>query len=402
MKNVLWLSTDRIIKICGNFLIFILLAKQFNLSDFGRLTLFLAVVATVGTITSFGQYQALVKLLKDNTGETEKYIVTSTVFLSASLAISSLLYLIIFRYIEHDYILFSTLAVIFTTNIYMQIVRAWSDADQDSRRYLKIELAAFLFFFVIKLAMIQIETSVTQILMIIALEQFALSLWCFLKYVPLPRKNSLPDYSIFINLAKHSFPLMLTALTVSLYMRIDQFMLLHLINVESVAIYSFYIRFVEAGYIPLTILGTHYAPTINEYFRRIPSKIGLIKFFNHFLLMGLLIATLGIVIFNVAQSLIIPNAYRGYESLFYYGVVLIPCIAVGIVSNQILVATDCTRSLVKRSLIAIALNITLNFILIPFYGISGALYASIATQVSVTFLATLLHQPTMSLLVPKK
>jgi O-antigen/teichoic acid export membrane protein len=259
-----------------------------------------------------------------------------------------------------------------------------------------------MFFFVLKLAMIQIGISVTQILMIVALEQFALSFWCFLKYVPLPRKNSLPDHSIFINLVTRSFPLMLTAVTVALYMRIDQFMLLHLINVESVAIYSFYIRFVEAGYIPLTILGTHYAPIINEYVRRTPSRTGLIKIFNHFLLIGLLITTLGIVIFKLVQSLIIPDTYQGYKSLFYYGAVLIPCIAVGTVSNQILVATDCTRSLVKRSLVAIALNITLNLILIPLYGISGALYASIATQVSVTFLATLLHQPTMNLLVSKK
>jgi O-antigen/teichoic acid export membrane protein len=183
-----------------------------------------------------------------------------------------------------------------------------------------------------------------------------------------------------IGLLKKSFPLILSAVMVSIYMKIDQVMLKDVGSVE-VGIYSAAARISEAWYfIPIAIVTSvfpaiiHARKTdIDRYTKRLKNLYDLLVFIS--LPVAVLISFLGTDIIHLLYG----DAYQGAGHMLSIHIWSGIFVFLGSASSQYLLAEGYTMISFQRTAFGAVVNILLNLWLIPLYGGVGA---SVATLIA--------------------
>jgi O-antigen/teichoic acid export membrane protein len=179
------------------------------------------------------------------------------------------------------------------------------------------------------------------------------------------------------NMLKDSWPILVSALSVMVYMRIDQIMLKNMIGEREVGLYSVAVKLTEVWYFVPTILTTSIFPALLNakkhskalYHRRLQ------QLYSFFIWSGILVAiSVALLADWIVFFLYGPefkNAGPALSILIWSG------IAVGLIvsSARYLVAENLTRYTLERSFLGALLNIFFNLILIPKIGIKGAAYS---------------------------
>lgn len=183
-----------------------------------------------------------------------------------------------------------------------------------------------------------------------------------------------------IALLKQSFPLILSAVMVSIYMKIDQVMLKDVGSAE-VGIYSVAANISEAWYfIPVAIVTSVFPAIIHarktdleRYSKRLTNLYDLLVFIS--LPVAVMISFWGPALIH----LIYKDAYQGAGEMLSIHIWSGVFVFLGSASSQYLLAEGYTMIAFQRTFLGAVVNILLNLWLIPKYGGIGA---SIATLVA--------------------
>jgi O-antigen/teichoic acid export membrane protein len=199
------------------------------------------------------------------------------------------------------------------------------------------------------------------------------------------QKSSLFNWSVKFGLAKNllkdSWPLMLSGIAISIAMRIDQVMLKEYMGSIYVGYYAVSVRLAEAfSFIPMIIGQSIFPKVVNLDFNK--EKKFLLLLFR--------------VFFVLAFIAIIINFFSNFIILFLFGneysasiIVLniliwtIPFTYFGIITNKILLSLNNQKLIFYKQLSLTILNVCLNIILIPKYGIVGAGLATLITDITI-------------------
>jgi len=187
-------------------------------------------------------------------------------------------------------------------------------------------------------------------------------------------------------LLKDSWPLILSGIAISIYMRIDQVMIKEMVDTKGVGNYAVAVRLSEVWYfIPMAITSSVFPAIINA--KKIGEKLYYARLQKLYDLMTWLAVGIALPITFLANDII--RLLFGIQFQDAAGVLRIYIWAgifvfLGVVSSQYLIAENYTKISFLRTFVGMIVNVILNIILIPKYGINGA---AIATLVSF-FLAT--------------
>lgn len=189
------------------------------------------------------------------------------------------------------------------------------------------------------------------------------------------------NFEIWKNLLKESWPLALTATFIMIYTRIDQLMLFQMKGAQAVGYYSAAVRLPEALVIfPVAFMASVF-PLMSRYFKI--SKEFLTRSYTlSFKYMMMLIIPIAVGTALLSRPIIsliygerfLPSA-PALSILIWSGVF----ICYRIVHSNVLVSTNKQKAYFLFTSTGAVINVILNLILIPRYGIIGA---SIATLVS--------------------
>ena len=207
------------------------------------------------------------------------------------------------------------------------------------------------------------------------------------------KKFSMRKWSLDINTAlyllKDSWPLMITGMLVTLYMKIDQIMIKEMLDAKSVGIYGASIRFSEVWYfIPIALHHSLLPAIVNAkkiseylYYKRIQALVDLSVWIALCialpitLLSGILIpALLG----DVYQPVVKILTIQIWASIFVF-----PSISIG----QWFIVENLQRIYLYRSLVGVFVNVLLNYLLIPIMGATGAAIATVITQLFASYIS---------------
>ena len=188
------------------------------------------------------------------------------------------------------------------------------------------------------------------------------------------------------SLLKQSFPLVLSALMVSIYMKIDQVMLKSEGSAE-VGIYSAAAKISEAWYfIPIAIVTSVFPALINarlndpeRYKKRLSNLYDLLVFIS------LPVALVFSFFSTDLIHLIFGNRFEGAGPMFSIHIWSGVFVFLGTASSQYLLAEGYTMLSFQRTAAGAIVNILLNFWLIPLYGGMGASVATLIACVVSTF-----------------
>lgn len=182
------------------------------------------------------------------------------------------------------------------------------------------------------------------------------------------------------SMLRSAWPMVLTAVAALIYMRIDQVMIRNMLSLHEVGIYSAAVKIYESWIVLPYVITTSLLPAIvrlkqgdeENYQQRLTQLFRLLVWMS---------VAAAIVVFLISEPLMViafGEAYRASASVVNIVMWTAVFASVGSVSARYFNVERMERKIALRTVLAALLNVGLNFVLIPIYGIKGAAMATLA------------------------
>ncbi|WP_439858872.1 flippase [Pseudomonas sp. MBLB4136] len=199
---------------------------------------------------------------------------------------------------------------------------------------------------------------------------------------------------------RSAWPLVLGAVAIQVYMRIDQLMIRNMLGLHEVGIYSAAVRVYEAWAIVTAIITVSLLPAIVKlkqgdeanYHKRLAQLFGLLIW------MSVLAAIAVSLVSENLMVLAFGGAYRAAAPVVDIIMWTAVFAAMGSVSARYFNVEKMERKFALRTALAALVNVGLNFLLIPIYGIEGAAIATLACTFFANYLMDWFDRDLKSLL----
>ncbi len=182
-----------------------------------------------------------------------------------------------------------------------------------------------------------------------------------------------------------SWLLMLTSVSISIYMRIDQVMIKQMVNETAVGLYSAATKLSEVWYvIPMTICPSLFSAIVNS--RKIDKNLyfsRLKKLFFLMLFLAIVVATSITLLAKPIISILFGSAYMGSVSALRIYVWSVIGTFLGVVIGQYLITENYSKIYFLITVFGAIANVILNILLIPKMGINGAALATVVSYLVV-------------------
>jgi O-antigen/teichoic acid export membrane protein len=393
LKNTSWLLAERVVKIILGFFVIALLVRYLGPKNYGIYSYSQSFVALFIAFSTLGMEVILTRELSKNREQSGVILGTalSIKFIASVLAI--FLIMMINFYIGDESTSLSINIIAFT--LIFQSVNLGMDtyfqANVLSKNSAIANTIAYTFSALIKIGLIYLEKDLIYFIYALVFDA-ALIFFAYIYLYKIQGKTVLflkYDRVMASYLLKQSLPMIMVAMAVFLYTKVDQIMIKHLISEEEVGYYAAATRISEVFYfIPLLITQSIFPKIVEE------RKSGLTKEYFH-----ILSNIYKIVFWTSIPIVCLVFIFRGSIVEILFGVnfsesanilsVLIYClvlVSVGSVNTKILYAENYERKYLKRSVIGMFLNIGLNFFLIPVYSGIGAAISTLITLFIIYYL----------------
>lgn len=385
VKNSAWMLAEYALKVISAIFVSIYLARYLGPEQFGVLSYALALVTIFMAISRLGMESILVRDLARHPGQRQAYMSTAFRLMLVAAVISmlvlgSLVYLLetdsqtqIYICIISTGLLFQALLVV-DYNFQSQ-VKAKSSSIAKALALGVSSLS--------KLIFIWYGAELVHIAILYAVDHLVIGL--MLLFMHLRKRQVLFikgfDRHLIQPLLSSAWPMILSALAATLYMRIDQIMIKNMLNSQELGLYAAAIKIYEGWIIIPYVISISLLPaivkiksqSIEKYEKKMSMLFSLLFWASVFVA---LIAT-----FWGEWLIILTFGPSFSESSLALGVVMWAAAfaALGAVSARYLTVEGMERKIAVRTFLGLLMNIVFNLVLIPLYGIEGAAFATLLT-----------------------
>ncbi|MDP5169801.1 MAG: flippase, partial [Bacteroidia bacterium] len=345
-------------------------------------------------------HSIVVRNLVDNDADKDRIIGTSLAMRMGAAVLGLVGYLVAAPFLSQDVqtnwlIIIIVVGTLFQT---LDVFDFYSQAKVAAHYTVKVRMASIIGMAIMQMALIYVEADL--IWFAISITASTLFIGAGLTTVYQVKFGSLFkmkfDKAYMMELLKDSWPLIFSDLVVVLYMSTDKIMLKHMIGDDAVGSYSAALRFSEVWYFLGPMVAASLFPAIMNAKKRDEGlyKRRLQNYYNLMVVASLAI-TIPVALFG-PWALQLPFLY-GPEYADAGGVLVIHIwtlvfIFLGVASSKHLVAENQQRMELIRTLMGGVVNVILNFILIPQYGIYGAAIATLVSQIVASYLGYLVNK----------
>ena len=399
IQNIAWLFFDRILRMGVGLFVGVWVARYLGVQQFGIFNYATAFVALFNPLTTLG-LDALVIRSIVREPQLKDEILGTTFWLKLCGAIVCLLLTVgsIFVLRQDDQLTVGLVAILATAGILhaFDTIDFWFQSQVQSKYTVVARNTAFIIIALVKVVLIKMQAPLVA---------FA---WATLGEVALGTAGLIiayrfKGYSILwrwsLSLAKtlltESWPLILSGLTIMIYMKIDQIML-GLVGDEAVGLYSAATRISEVWYFIPTAISSSVAPSIYAakqvseelYYQRIKKLIRLL------VIISLVVAVPMSFLSTTIITLLFGNGYAAAGSILGIHIWAAVFVFMGVASSSWFIAEGLTQLAFRRTLMGAVVNVILNWLLIPAYAGVGAAVATVISQAIASFLSHATHAKT--------
>lgn len=190
-----------------------------------------------------------------------------------------------------------------------------------------------------------------------------------------------------VTLIKDSWPLVLSGVVISIYMKIDQVMIKNFMEAKDVGYYAAAVKLCEAWYfVPMAISSSVFPAIVNAkktseklYLSRLQKLYDFLAFIA--IAIAVPVTLLSDFIINILFGIKFQPASSVLTIYIWAGVATF----LGVASSQYLITENLTKLSFYRTLIGMIVNVIMNWFLIPIYGINGAAIATLVSYSAATF-----------------
>jgi O-antigen/teichoic acid export membrane protein len=401
--NTIWLGVDNLIRSLIGFCISLYLARHLGPADFGIYALMVTLFLMFNGISSFGINDIFIKNFV--TVSDRGLILGSTVFIfMISGIISFLIFLVVMHtiYEEQNFVHFTYIIGIILIFKPFDVIKLYNEALIISKYTVFSQLTANSIFAVLKVIAIIKNADLKFFFYLYALEIIlTLSILAglfFLKsnYKKLQLKI---DTSQVLKLLRQATPLFFASFAVILNMRIDQLMLGKMVNSEAVGIYNIAVKVSDIPIIGITILISTMFPVISKAHLENKQRFHMLlsRMYGGLFWLSLLASILVIIIGELTITLVMGDEYASVATILKFYIMSSVSIAIGSVWTKWLILENKSKICVAAQYLAVIINIILNLLMIPRFGIEGAALATLISYSLSLMISLFMYKPRLTL-----
>jgi polysaccharide transporter, PST family len=404
LSNISWLFADRILRMGFGLIVGVWVARYLGVQQFGILNYAVAFVAIFNPLATLGLDAVVIRRLVNDPLQRQQILGTSFWMRFISGCLTWLIVVIGIYSLRHDdSITIMTVVILGAASIFqsMDTIDLWFQSQVQSKYSVLAKNAAFLISAAIKIALLTTQAPLLAFVSLILLEAVLGAIGLLIVYKQQGHLIKLWQWSgsLAKDLLRESFPLILSGLTIMIYMRIDQIMLGQMVGDRAVGIYSAATRISEVWYfVPMTVSSSvmpsiFKAKEISEtlYYQRIGQlNRGLVW----------LAAAVAIVMTFTAQPIIMMlfgDSYIESGTILAIHIWASVFVFTGVATNSWFIAENLTYLSLYKALSGAVINIVLNIFLIPIYGGVGAAIATIIAQAVAALISNAVDRKTWKL-----
>ncbi len=393
VNNIGWLFFDKILRMGVGLLVGVWVARYLGPEQFGLLNFALAFTALFGAIAGLGLQGIVVRDLVHDPKGAPLTLGTAAVLQLIGGLVAFLAILVGIAYLRPDDALARTIVAMFGSLMLLnasQIAVFWFESQVQSKYTVWVQNSVFLVFAAVKVTLILQRASLIAFVWTTVAEA-AVVAWVLL--IVLGKQGpALASLRVSANRAKillrDSWPLTLSAIAVTVYMKIDQIMLGQMVGDEAVGIYSAAVRISEVWYfIPMAIVASVF-PAILEAKKRSEAEYyaRLQKLYDLMVLMSVAVALPMTFLATPIVKLLFGETYAVAGTVLAIHIWASVFVFLGVASEQWFLAENRQMLSLQRTVLGAVANIGLNLWLIPLYGAVGAAIATVVSQVIAAWL----------------
>lgn len=384
LTNTGWLFGDQILRMGVGLLVGVWIARYLGPEQFGLLSYAIAFVSLFGAIASLGLNGIIVRDLVKEPDDANTMLGTAFVlqFIGGFLAFGLAIVVIGFARPD-DSSAKLMIAVLGFVMVFKstEVVKYWFESQVQSKYTIWIENGVFLLFAIVKVALILGQASLMAFVWAAFVEGVlvAAGLLGIYAWRGGYLSNWRPHYNRAKTLLKDSWPLILSGMAIMVYMRIDQIMLGQMLGDEAVGIYSAAVRISEVWYFIPTAIVASVFPSIIEARKQSESLYyqQLQKLYDLMVLLALAVAVPMTFLSDWIIELLFGGAYGQAGNVLAIHIWSGLFVFLSVASGKWFVVENLTMLALKRNLYGAALNVILNLVFIPKWGMQGAAMATL-------------------------
>ena len=390
--NTSWLLGERVLRMVISLFVGIYVARYLGPERFGLLSYSVSFVWLFSSLATFGLNNILVRELVKSPEKRNNLLGTVfwlKVFGTFVMAISITVAL---QFFEDDHQTYWMIFLIALGYLFQatNVIELYFQAQVQSKFIVRAQVAQILITSLFKIYLIWVQAELIWFAFALMLDQaVAAALFLIIYRWEI---DLFPFFTFHWKQAKQlmhaALPLIFSGMMVLMYMKIDQVMLKEMLNPKAVGVYAAAVKLCEAWYfIPSAIMASLFPAIIES--RKESEEIyenRIQKLYEMMVWGSLIVAIPTTFLADWFIQVLYGANFQDAATVLKIYIWTFVFVSLGVASSHWLVAENLEKYALVRSCLGAILNISLNWYLIPIYGITGAAYATLITQLFVSYL----------------
>jgi O-antigen/teichoic acid export membrane protein len=386
IQNSFYLILEKALFMIVSFFVGIYVARYLGPENFGELNFVYSIILVIAPLSNLGLKQIIVKFLANYPSNYRDKVLSSSfsLILITSIFLFLLYILITYSLLDtKDFYLHVILAAILLFQC-ANVIDAYYQYNLKSKYKVFAKSIAIILTSLLKIYFIYREFPIFYFALSYTIDYLLYTIFILGFYSQINNLQRLFNFDLKITklMIGESWPLLFSGMLIILYMKMDKIMLGSMLGNFEVGIYAAASRLSETWYFVGTALSQSLFPKILK-----TKKDNILNYDNTFVriyrLMFYLCVPVVIVVFFTSPTII--NTLFGADYVQSSEVLRIHFLSsifvfIGLIANKWLIAENLTRFNMYKSLISLIINIILNYVLIPKYGVQGAAWATLISQ----------------------
>lgn len=390
-SNTSWLLFEKVARLILNFFVTIYVIRYLGPNEFGIYSYAISFYGLFVAFISLGLESISIRELVRHP-EKREVILGSVFYVQLVGALIAISLIALTLLITAEEIFTSSLILIISVSSFFQ---TFNVIDYYFRSTVKAKYSVYVLFTsvllvsLIKFLLILVNASLIYFIIAFALE-FVFNSIGYLIVYHLQKLRIVQwkfDKALAFSLLRDSWPLILSGVVVSIYMKVDQVLIKNMLDAKEVGYYAAAVRLSESWYfIPVAISNALFPAIVNA--KNISRELYLTRLQKLYDILTWIAIGISIPVSFFASDivfLLFGSKYISSAPILTIYIWAGAAVFLGVASSQYLVTENLTKISLMRTSLGMIANVILNIIFIPRYGIIGSAVATLISYTLATF-----------------
>jgi len=400
LKNTSWLFWERVLRLLMGLFVGAWVARYLGPEQFGLLSYVQSFVGLFIVLSTLGLDNIVVREIVKNTNIAASLIGTAFILkLLGAIFMLLIITLTMTTLFEHDSSEKVLIFIVAFSTIFhsFNVIDYYFQSQVLSRYVVYANLLVLFVSSLTKIALIINEADLMAFVWVVLFDSVVLALsytWFFLKKTDYKIADLALTFrkDVALSLLRDSWPLVLSGLVVSVYMKIDQVMIREMLDNEAVGHYAAAVKISTAWYfIPVVVASSFFPAIINArkiskdlYYERLQKLYDLN--FTVALVLGLPVVFFSSSIIEILYGQDFTQSAAILSVHIFCGFLVF----MGVVRGKWILSENLQRYDLYIHVIAAVANIVFNFAFISWFGVIGAAYGTLLSYLFALFFSPLI------------